>query len=153
MKTEAINDEQNYLMKKGEIETLQENDRIKKTELAHQRSELKKQHELMQTSNLANTAQVKALNNKITDMLRNQVAEIKKEEQQKSEIKKTQQLAMAQQISVYERDKARLQGQLQQVKQAQASEKSLYEKRIKDIKDDQQSNFSMAQTAKKSHEA
>ena len=45
-------------------------------------------------------------------MLRNQVAEIKKEEQQKTDMKKTQQLAMAQQITVYERDKARLQGQL-----------------------------------------
>ena len=86
-------------------------------------------------------------------MLRNQVAEIKKEEQQKTDLKKTQQLAMAQQITVYERDKARLQGQLQQVKQAQATEKSLYEKRIKDIKSDQQTTFSMAQTAKKSHEA
>lgn len=60
---------------------------------------------------------------------------------------------MAQQISVYERDKSRLQGQLQQVKQAQATEKSLYEKRIKDIKNDQQTTFSMAQTAKKTQEA
>ena len=153
MKTEAINDEQNYIMKQGEIEVKEKNDRIKKSELAHQRSELKKQQELMQTSNQANTAQVKALNNKITDMLRNQVAEIKKEEQQKTDLKKTQQLAMAQQITVYERDKASLQGQLQQVKQAQATEKSLYEKRIKDIKNDQQTTFSMAQTAKKSHEA
>ena len=51
MKTEAINDEQNYIMKQNEIEVMQKNDRIKKSELAHQRSELKKQQELMQTSN------------------------------------------------------------------------------------------------------
>jgi hypothetical protein len=42
MKTEAINDEQNYIMKQREIDSLQNDDRVKKSELAHQRAELKK---------------------------------------------------------------------------------------------------------------
>lgn len=113
MKTEAINDEENYLMKKKEIEVYKKNEALRKAELAHHRAELKKQQELMQTNSEASEAQIKALNNKITDILRQEKLEVRKSEQQKAEIKKAQQLAMAQQVSIYERDKQRLQGQLQ----------------------------------------